>query len=121
MGFKFESRALSTNGTSRKSGPPMLRLSTLIFFMMAHHSPAVYGLTSPDGALRFPPLVCSGSSKTCAFAANAMPAKFKRATKKYFDTHAPRALEANYKLDLLLMEAVHALNYGINQVTNSGV
>ena len=89
--------------------------------MMARHSPAVYGLTSPDGALRFPPLVCSGSSKTCAFAANAMLAKFKRATKKYFDTHAPRALEANYKLDLLLMEAVHALNYGINQVTNSGV
>ena len=93
----------------------------MVCFAMAHHSPAVYGLTSPDGALRFPPLVCSGSSKTCAFAANATPAKFKRATKKYFDTHAPRALEANYKLDLLLMEAVHALNYGINQVANPGV
>ena len=98
---------------------PTFCVGQIPIFMMAHHSPAVYGLTSPDGALRFPPLVCSGSSKTCAFAANATPAKFKRATKTYFDTHAPRALEANYKLDVLLMEAVHALQYGIDRVVLS--
>ena len=43
-------------------GIATLCVGQIPIFMMAHHSPAVYGLTSPDGALRFPPLVCSGSS-----------------------------------------------------------
>ena len=98
---------------------PTLCLGNLVAFQIAHQTPAVHGLTSLDGQ-RFPPLICQGTTTTCAFASSDIPTAKQKTAKKYIDAHAPSALEtASAKLDVLLMLAVSGTAAAMNAARHS--